>query len=193
MKIPWRRKWQPISVFLPGKSHGQRSLLGCSLWGHKVRYNWANEQQQRELLPKAALSFSPLNLKEILEIFEDNSKIFLSIPFNLNIQDLNNYKSTKWHHYWFFSIFLLFLIVQTNTFFLFSCCHVCRTWTFETPWTVGRQAPLSRGYHRQEYWNRLPFPSPGDLHNPGIKPVSPMSPALASGFFTTWGIRKVES
>ena len=34
-KIPWRRKWQPTPVFLPGKSHGQRSLAGCSLWGHK--------------------------------------------------------------------------------------------------------------------------------------------------------------
>ena len=33
--IPWRRKWQPIPVFLPGKSHGQRSLEGCSPWGHK--------------------------------------------------------------------------------------------------------------------------------------------------------------
>ena len=34
-KIPWRRKWQPTSVFLPGKSHGQRSLAGCSPWGRK--------------------------------------------------------------------------------------------------------------------------------------------------------------
>ena len=34
-KIPWRRKWQPIPIFLPGKSHGQRSLAGYSLWGHK--------------------------------------------------------------------------------------------------------------------------------------------------------------
>ena len=34
-KIPWRRKWQPIPVSLPGKSHGQRSLVGCSSWGHK--------------------------------------------------------------------------------------------------------------------------------------------------------------
>ena len=34
-KIPWRRKWQPTSVFLPGKAHGQRRLVGCSLWGHK--------------------------------------------------------------------------------------------------------------------------------------------------------------
>ena len=34
-KIPWRRKWQSIPVFLPGKSHGQRSLVGYSLWGRK--------------------------------------------------------------------------------------------------------------------------------------------------------------
>ena len=34
-KIPWRRKWQPTLVFLPGKSHGQRSLAGYSLWGRK--------------------------------------------------------------------------------------------------------------------------------------------------------------
>ena len=32
--IPWRRKWQPIPVFLPGESQGQRSLVGCRLWGH---------------------------------------------------------------------------------------------------------------------------------------------------------------
>ena len=34
-KIPWRRKWQPAPVFLPGESHGRRSLVGCRLWGHK--------------------------------------------------------------------------------------------------------------------------------------------------------------
>ena len=37
---------------------------------------------------------------------------------------------------------------------------------------------------RQDYWTELPFPSPGDLPDPGIKPMSPESPALASGFFT---------
>ena len=41
------------------------------------------------------------------------------------------------------------------------------------------------GFSRQEYWSRLPFPSPNDLSNPGIKPTSPVSPALAGGFFTT--------
>ena len=41
------------------------------------------------------------------------------------------------------------------------------------PWTVACQAPLSMGFSRQEYWSRLPFPSPGDLLDPGIEPWSP--------------------
>ena len=45
--------------------------------------------------------------------------------------------------------------------------------TLATPWTVARQAPLSMEFSRQEYWSSLPFPSPGYLHNPGIKPKSP--------------------
>ena len=48
-----------------------------------------------------------------------------------------------------------------------------------TPWTVARQTPLSMGFSRQEYWSGLPFPSPGDLPNPGIEPGSPVSQADA--------------
>ena len=44
---------------------------------------------------------------------------------------------------------------------------------FATLWTVAYQAPLSMGFSRQEYWSRLPFPSPGGLPDPGIKPRSP--------------------
>ena len=44
---------------------------------------------------------------------------------------------------------------------------------FATPWTVAYQAPLSMGFSRQEYWSGLPFPSPGDLPDPGIEPGSP--------------------
>ena len=54
-----------------------------------------------------------------------------------------------------------------------------------TPWTVARQAPLSMGFSRQEYWSGLPFPPPGDLPDPGIEPASLKLPALARGFFTT--------
>ena len=48
-----------------------------------------------------------------------------------------------------------------------------RVQIFMTPWTVAYQAPLSMGFFRQEYWSGLPFPSPGDLPNPGIEPRSP--------------------
>ena len=58
---------------------------------------------------------------------------------------------------------------------------------FATPWTVDHQAPLSMGVSTQEYWSGLPFSSPRDLPDPGIKP---MSPALADGFFTTEPPRK---
>ena len=44
--------------------------------------------------------------------------------------------------------------------------------TLVAPWTVAHQAPLSMGFSRQEYWSGLPFPSPGDLPNPGIEPES---------------------
>ena len=54
-----------------------------------------------------------------------------------------------------------------------------------TPQTVARQAPLSMGLSRQEYWSELPFLTPGDLLNPGTEPASPSSPALVGEFFTT--------
>ena len=54
-----------------------------------------------------------------------------------------------------------------------------------TPLTVACQTPLFMEFSRQEYWNGLPLPTPGDLANPGIKPMSLASPALAGGFFTT--------
>ena len=63
-------------------------------------------------------------------------------------------------------------------------------WFFVTPSTAACQAPLFMGFFRQEYWSGFPCPPPGHLSDPGIKPQSPMSPALAGGFFTmsaTWG------
>ena len=74
-----------------------------------------------------------------------------------------------WHHF-----------NSTNT-FEYPCahCHV-RCWVIDrteierAPWTAACQAPLSMGFSRQEYWTGLPFPSPGDLPDPGIKPRSPI-------------------
>ena len=67
-----------------------------------------------------------------------------------------------------------------------GCCYPCLVakscLTLVTPWGVACQAPLSMGCPRQEYWDGLPFPPPGDLPNPGIEPECP---ALAGGCFTT--------
>ena len=64
---------------------------------------------------------------------------------------------------------------------------LCRVWLSETPRTAAWvcQAPPTMGFSRQEYWSGLPFPSPGDLPDPGIEPTSPVASALAGGFFTT--------
>ena len=64
-------------------------------------------------------------------------------------------------------------------------CTLSHVWLFVTPWTVACQAPLSMGFSRQEYWNGLPFPPPGNFPDPGIETTSPASPALAGRFFTT--------
>ena len=54
-----------------------------------------------------------------------------------------------------------------------------------TPQMAAHQAPPCLGFSRQEHWSGLPFPTPGNLPIPGIKPLSLASPVLARGFFTT--------
>ena len=77
----------------------------------------------------------------------------------------------KWNCSWYFCvcghvfIFLNWMKVKVKS---LSCVQL-----FATPWTVAYQASQSMGFSRQAYWNRLPFPSPGDLPNPVIKSGSP--------------------
>ena len=64
------------------------------------------------------------------------------------------------------------------------CVHSVVVQLFATPWIAACQAPLSIAVLREDYWSWLPFPTPGDLRNPGTEPTSLASPALASIFFT---------
>ena len=89
-----------------------------------------------------------------------------------------NYKSMLWDFYksaseyiwiWLFSATLLLALKRKKR----KCYSLRRVWLFGFPWTVAHQAPLIYGISRQEYWDGSPFPSPGHLPNPGIKPVSP--------------------
>ena len=66
-----------------------------------------------------------------------------------------------------------------------NACMLSLVRLFATLWAVAHQAPLSMGFPRQEYWNGLPFSSPGDLPDPGIELTSPEFPACAGRLFTT--------
>ena len=77
-----------------------------------------------------------------------------------------------------YALFYVFLLVCVCV-----CAQLCHLSV--APWTVGRQAPLPGEFSRQEYWSRLPFPTLGDLPNPGIDLAPLLSLALASGSFTT--------
>ena len=63
-------------------------------------------------------------------------------------------------------------------------CRLSYDQLFATPWTVDCQAPLSMEFFRQEYWSGLPFPPPGELSYPRIKPMSQVSPTLTGRSFT---------
>ena len=72
------------------------------------------------------------------------------------------------------------LVVHVCMLRRFSC-----VWLFMIPWTVACQAPLSKGFPKQEYWSGLLSPPPGDFPDPGIEIVCLPSTALAGEFFTT--------
>jgi len=86
-------------------------------------------------------------------------------------------------HMWCVSTYLCHLYFVSAMFC--SLCVLSNVQRCATPWTVACRAPLSTRFSRQESWSGLPFPPPGDLPSPGNKPMSPASPALADGFFTT--------
>ena len=74
--------------------------------------------------------------------------------------------------FWMHFISLTFLISLAKT-LVSKVKSLSRVRLFVTPWTTARQAPQSMAFSRQEYWSGLPFPSPGDLPDPGIEPGSP--------------------
>ena len=69
-----------------------------------------------------------------------------------------------------FSLLFLNILLFVNS---MNVKSLSRIQLFVTPWSVAYQAPQPMGFSRQEYWSRLPFPSPGDLPDPGIEPGSP--------------------
>ena len=145
-KIPWRRKWQCTPVFFPGKFRGQRSLMGYSPWGCK----------ESDLTEEQSTGTCICSYKWIKPQMTNTSKRYWQSLFPIakrwkqsTCSPVDELINKTWY-------------VPTVE----QCMHVC---------VLSRvhHAPLSMGFSRQEYWSGLPFPPPGDLLSPEIKPTSP--------------------
>ena len=110
--------------------------------------------------------------------------IFSPLFFNWSIIDVQfcmSFKYTaKWISYTYIYKYTYVCIIHTCVLNHFSRVQLCATL-----WTVAYQDPLFVGFSRQEYWSSLPFPHPGEFPDPGIEPVSVVSPVLTGRFFTT--------
>ena len=123
---------------------------------------------------------------------KDHTILSLCQPRDKTADFGNFLKSTSYHFLTFPIVTTLFHSSSSYAWFVIHACmlsHFSSVQLCATLWTIACQVPLSIGCSRQEYWSGLPCPLPGDLPNPGIKPASLMSPALAGRFFTistTW-------
>ena len=103
----------------------------------------------------------------------------------------NTLPQPPWRWIWHYLVSWTFTFSESSPILLLKWSEVkslSRVRLFVTPWTVAHQAPLSMGFSRQEYWSGLPFPSPGDLPDPGIEP---RSPALRTDALTSEPFGKV--
>ena len=154
----WRRKWQPTPLFFPGESQGQRSLVGCRLWGY-------TESDATDRLSSSSSNILPVYF-------------FITKKSNL----MNFPLQRAWKIFPFQREHKEEVGVQLQ-----DCARTrpLQSWlTLSRPHGLLSQARPSMGTSRPEHWSGLPFPSPGDPPDPGIEPSSLMSPALAGGFFT---------
>ena len=148
-KIPWRRKWQPTPVFLPGKSHRQRNLVGHSPWGRKrVRHGLATKQQIQIYMQKYKLSKLSAAAAKSLQSCP-TVRPHRWQPTRLPRPWDSPGKNTGVGCHFFSNAWKWKVKVK-----LLSCVRL-----LVTPWTAAYQAPPSMGFSRQEYWSGVPLPS----------------------------------
>ena len=145
---------------MPGKSHGQRSLEGCSPWGH----------EESDMTERLHFHFS------LSCIGEGNGN-----PLQCSCLENPRDRGAWWAAVYGIAQSQTRLKRLSSSSSSRACVLRCssRVPLFVTLWTIALQTPLSMRFSRQEYWSMLPFPPPGDLPHPRIKSVSLTSPALA--------------
>ena len=139
-KISWRRKWQAMPVFLPWKSHGQRSLAGYSqsTGSQRVGQNFSN------LAAVAAADCSPPG-SSVHGILQARILEWVAFPFSRGSSRPRD--QTQVSH----TAGRCFTIWATRKAQFSSVQSLCCVQLFATPWTVAYQAPLSMGFSKQEY------------------------------------------
>ena len=194
----WPHRRQPTRLPRPGDYPGKNAGVGCHFLLQCMKV-----KSEREVAQSCPTLRDPMNGSlpgsTIHGIFQARVLEWVAIAFSQRDEQIlqgcwsSNFSlmvSDTWHfctllynpkiyfthaHGKWLTIFLQHLIFGKFWLFMlwsslscFSCVQL-----FVTPWTVAHQAPLSVEFSRQEYWSRLPFPSPGDLPHPGLEPRSP--------------------
>ena len=176
-KMAWWRKWQPSPVFLPGESHGQRSLVGHSSTVPQIQLSfWRRRCICKLLVMYWDWSGGKLCTQEGLEgggawetvfkiqwILWPMWKIFLPYRFSPTLCDpidgslpgspipgIFQARTLEWIAISFSNAWKWKVKLKS----------LSRLWLFMTPWTSAYQAPPPMGFSRQEYWSGLPLPSP---------------------------------
>ena len=173
-----RRQWQPTPVLLPGKSHGWRSLVGCSPWG-RYRRTWLSDftftfhfhALEEEMAAHSSVLAWRLPVTGSLVGCRSSSipkTCFLATAvtsyFQLESQKIANILTISKDLFFFLDISHKYA----------HACLLSAIGLFETLWPLACQAPLSMWFSQQEYWNGLPFTLSRDLLDPGTEPVSPV-------------------
>ena len=174
--LKYKQKWRGLpynkSLYILTRLDYYQGIWGLACWSLRLRLCVSNAWGTVQSLVREIRSHMLLCLAKFFKKLRCFYRLFLSLflpPF--------------------LAPFLLFLISKEFPNKFQSSCHfipaqLCgRVPLFAVPWTIFHQAPLSMGFSRQEYWSGLPFPPPGDPPDPGIEPISLMSPVLAGRSF----------
>ena len=171
-----RRQWHPTPVLLPGKSHGRRSLVGCTPWGREVLDTTERLHFHFSLLCIGEGNGNPLQCSW-LENPRDGGAWWAAIyevtQSQTRLKRLSSSSSSE-SSFLFTTKHMVIKSAGCCWYHSFNIpCVLCRVRLFVTPWNIAHQVPLSMGFSGQEYWSGLPFLSPGDLPDPGTEPGSP--------------------
>ena len=174
---PPARLWTRMTSILP---FNRDDLMGT--WMALVPDRSSHRWPRQGHLDGNIIAFTTLLGEVIKGTFIHFMKGFFFF-LHVGIRMLGSYEQSRFMHWWKNQLPLPF---SSKTLCVCVCAQsLCHVQLSVIPWTVAHQPPWSTGFSRQEYWNGLPFPTPGDLPHPGTEPTSLVSPALVGGFSTT--------